>query len=65
MVMVVLQTGAEGRGHGQPLADIHRVIMFIVVAAVSELPIVGPVVLDQVDPQREDSERHPDRGGKA
>jgi lathosterol oxidase len=50
MVVVVLQAGAEGRCDRQPLADVHRVVAFVVVAPVAESPIVGPVVLHHVDP---------------
>ena len=39
--------------------------MFVVVAPVAETPVVGPVVLDHVDPQSEEPEPEPDHRREA
>src|SRR6185436_4252465 len=64
VVMVVLKTRAEGRHHRQPVADIHRVVMLVIVATGAEAPIVRPVVLNQIDPECEKSEATPKHEGE-
>ncbi len=63
MVMVVLQARAEGGDHRQPVADVHRVVV-IFVAAVTPAPFVRPVVLDHVDPYREQARANPQQRGE-
>ena len=58
-MMIILQAGAEGCRHRQPLAEIHRVVMFVGVASGSESPIMRPIVLDHIYPQRKDSRSNP------
>ena len=53
VVMVVLPAGAERRHHRQPVADVHRVVVRIVVAPRAPAAIVRPVVLHHIHPQRE------------
>src|SRR6185436_14228715 len=64
VVMVVLKTRAEGRHHRQPVADIHRVVMLVIVATGAEAPIVRPVVLNQIDPECEKSQAAPEHQGE-
>ena len=63
VVMVILQTGAKGRRYRQELAYVHGVVV-IVIAPVSEVASVGPIVLNHIYPQREDSHSHPHHKGK-
>src|SRR6185436_19427084 len=63
VVMVVLQARAEGRRDRQPIADVHRIVV-VMVATRAEAPIVRPVVLDQIHPEREDAQARPDHEGE-
>src|SRR5580658_7819155 len=57
--MIILQAGAKGCRYRQPLADVHGVVLFIVIPPVSKVSRVGPIVLDHIDPQRENSYSYP------
>ena len=57
--MIILQTSAEGRRYRQPLANVHGVVVFIVIPPVSKSPGVGPIVLNHIDPQRKNSHSNP------
>src|SRR5258707_14540028 len=57
--MIVLQTCAKGRRDRQPLANVHSVVVVIVIAPVSEVSSVGPIVLNHIYPQRKDSRSNP------
>src|ERR1041384_5751013 len=61
--MVILQTGAKGRRYRQELAYVHGVVV-IVIAPVSEVSSVGPIVLNHIYPQRKDSRSNPQHKGK-
>src|SRR4029079_2412272 len=51
VVMVVLPAGVEGGHHRQPVADVHGVVIRIVVPPRAPAAIVRPVVLNHIDPQ--------------
>ena len=58
VVVVILQTGAKGRRYRQELAYVHGVVV-IVIAPVSEVSSVGPIVLNHIYPQRKNSHSNP------
>ena len=57
--MIILQAGAKRRRYGQPLADVHGVVVVIVIPPVSKGSRVRPIVLNHVDPQRENAYAKP------
>ena len=59
VVVIILQTSAEGRRYGQPLANVHGMIFFMGVAPVAKGERVRPVVLDHIDPQCENPDANP------
>ena len=63
VVVVILQTGAKGRRYRQELAYVHGVVV-IVIAPVSEVSSVGPIVLNHIYPQRKDSSSNPHHNSK-
>src|SRR5260370_8656435 len=60
VVVVVLPAGAEGRRHRKPITDVHGVVIGIVVPASAEPPVMSPIVLDHVHPEREHASAEPD-----
>ena len=64
VVVVVLQARAERHRHGEPLVDVHGVVVLVVVATGAIGPRVREVVLDHVHPQREDAHADPHREGE-
>ena len=58
-MMIILQTSAEGRRYRQPLANVHGVVLFVVIPPVSKVSSMSPVVLNHIDPQRKKSNSHP------
>src|SRR5271168_194407 len=58
-MMIILEASAEGRRYRQPLANIHGVVVVIVIATVSKFPGVRPVVLNHIYPQRKNSYSQP------
>ena len=59
VMVVVLQTGAKGRHHRQPIADVHRIVAGIVIAARAEASIVSPEILNQIHPKSEHADAAP------
>ncbi len=59
VMMVILETGAKGRRHRQPLADVHGIVVLVVIASISMASRVRPIVLNHVYPQRENSHADP------
>ncbi len=51
VVMIILEACAKGRRYRQPLANIHGVVVVIVIPPVSKFSGVGPVVLNHIYPQ--------------
>src|SRR5437868_15496591 len=62
--MIILQASAKGGRNRQPLADIHRIVIFIVISPISKRSSVGPIVLNHVYPQGKNSHSHPHNQGK-
>ena len=58
-VVVVLEARAPGCRHRQPFANVHGIVFWDIVAPVSVSARVRPVVLNHVDPQREDPHPYP------
>lgn len=50
VMMIVLQTGAKRRRDRKPLAEVHRIVMLVDIAARPEPLVMRPVVLDHVYP---------------
>src|SRR5438128_10119150 len=59
VMMIVLQARAKSRRHRQPLADVHGVVLFIVITSVSKCSSVGPIVLNHIYPQGKKSDSNP------
>jgi len=59
VMMIVLQARAESRRYRQPLADVHGVVLFIVIPPVSKCSSVGPIVLNHIYPHRKNSYSNP------
>src|SRR6267143_1898601 len=59
VVMVILQTSAEGCRYRQPLANVHGVVLFIIIPPVSKSSSVGPIVLNHIYPQCKNSYSKP------
>jgi hypothetical protein len=64
MVVVVLLACAPGHDHRKQFTEVHSIVTFIMVATVSVRTRVRPIILNHVDPEREDPHPYPEHDRK-
>lgn len=60
VMMIVLQTRTERGCNGQPFAEVHCVIMFILILPRAKSLVVSPIVLNHIYPERNKAYAQPE-----